>query len=146
MKITVDVNGKPVEIELTSEQVAVVKKHTEKITDRIKSFKDVLEAVTVARRKSFYKACSNLDVQGEANEQVKLIAEVLNEGWLADAFDENQYKYYPYFEAKNGRFVFGGYDYWTRAANVGSRLCFSSRELATFAGKTFIDIYSNLLK
>lgn len=43
MKITVEVNGKPVEIELTKDQVAKVKKHTDKITDRIKTFKDVLD-------------------------------------------------------------------------------------------------------
>ena len=38
MKITVEVNGKPVEIELISDQVQKVKKHTEKITDRVKTF------------------------------------------------------------------------------------------------------------
>jgi hypothetical protein len=35
------------------------------------------------------------------------------------------------------------YDYWRAVASVGSRLCFKSRELAEYAGKQFIDIYTD---
>lgn len=146
MKVTVNINGKDTEIELTADQVQKVKKATEKITDRIKTFSDVLQAVSEERRDEWAAACVNLDLQGIANEKVKLIAEVLNEGWEAEPFNENQYKYYPYFQVKNKAFVFYYCFTWGSDTYVGSRLCFKSVELATYAGKQFIDIYNNLLK
>jgi cell division protein ZapA (FtsZ GTPase activity inhibitor) len=147
MKVTVNINGKDTEIELTADQVQKVKKATEKITDRIKTFSDVLQVVPEKRRDEWAEACVNLDTQGVANEKVKLITEVLNEGVEMDPFNENQYKYYPYFTVKNNAFVFHSYcGDWVSGTNVGSRLCFKSSELAIYAGKQFIDIYNNLLK
>lgn len=145
MKVTVNINGKDTEIELTADQVQKVKKATEKITDRIKSFTDVLQALPEKRRDEWAAACVNLDSQGVANEKVKLIAEVLNEDWDVEPFNENQYKYYPYFIVDEESFVYYGYDFWDSATGVGSRLCFKSSDLAQYAGKTFIDIYTKLL-
>lgn len=144
MKITVEVNGKPVEIELTQDQVAKVK--NQKITDRIKTFADVLQALPEKRRDKWAAACANLDNQGIANEKVKLISEVLNEGVEMDAFNQSQIKYYPWFEVKGNAFVFGDFNFWHSSSCVGSRLCFKSAELATYAGKQFIGIYQDLLK
>lgn len=145
MKITVEVNGKPIEIELTKDQVAKVKKHAEKITDRIKTWEDVLYYHSISQD-AFDDQFDSLDEQGYANEQVKLIALALNEGVQIDAFNTSQYKYYPWFEVKKGAFVCFVYNYWCTLCYVGSRLCFVSAELATYAGKTFIDIYTKLLK
>jgi hypothetical protein len=145
MKITVDVNGKPVEIELTKDQVALVKKKTEKITDRIKTFQDVLDYIGKKRTQEFEKSCENCSAHNIADKQVELICEVLNEGWIAEPFNTSQYKYYPYFEIKGSAFVFGSCHYWNLNADVGSRLCYKNAELATYAGKQFIDIYTKLL-
>jgi hypothetical protein len=144
MKITVEVNGKPVEIELTKDQITKVKKHTDKITDRIKTWADVLEYHGISATQ-FNESYNSLDQQGFANAQVKLIALALNEGVVMDSFNESQYKYYPYFYVNSGAFVSGGYNYWRGTTDVGSRLCFVSSELAIYAGKTFIDIYTKLL-
>lgn len=144
MKITVEVNGKPVEIELTKDQVAKVKKHTDKIIDRIKTWEDVL-TYHEKSQEAFDDQFDILDEQGFANEQVKLIALALNEGVVMDPFNESQYKYYPYFYVNNGAFVYFGCDDWRGSTTVGSRLCFVSSELAVYAGKTFIDIYTKLL-
>lgn len=144
MKITVEVNGKPVEIELTKDQVAKVKKHTEKITDRIKTWEDVLSYHDLTQD-SFDRVYKMLDSQGYANQQVKLISLALNEGIVLDPFNENQYKYYPYFYVNKGAFVYGDCGCWCTCAYVGSRLCFVSAELAIYAGKTFTDIYIKLL-
>lgn len=143
MKITVEVNGNPVEIELTKEQVAKVK--NQKITDRIKNFSDVLQAVSTERAEKWAQACTYLDQQGIANEKIKLIAEVLNEGWEAEPFNTSQYKYYPWFEVENGAFVYIDSDVWCGGTFVGSRLCYKNSELAEYVGKTFIDIYTKLL-
>lgn len=144
MKITVNINGKDTEIELTAAQVQKVKKATEKITDRIKTFVDILDCCGIIQD-DFNAQFGNLDQQGQANEQVKMIAKVLNEGWEAEPFNESQYKYYPYFLIKGQLFVYYGYLSWGSNTGVGSRLCFKSSELAAYAGKTFIDIYTKLL-
>lgn len=144
MKVTVNINGKATEIELTADQVQKVKKATEKITDRIKTFADVLDYCGIIQD-DFNAQFGNLDQQGQANEQVKIIAKVLNEGWEAEPFNESQYKYYPYFMVKGQSFVCYDYYGWSSVTDVGSRLCFKSSELAQYAGKTFIDIYTKLL-
>lgn len=136
MKITVEVNGKPVEIELTSDQVAKVKKHTDKITDRIKTFEDACEVLGISQ---IYGA------QLHAVDKLKLIAEALNEGWTPDWQNSSQYKYTPYFRHNGTAFVYYGFNCWGSFAGVGSRLCFKNSELAIYAGKQFIDLYNEFL-
>ena len=98
----------------------------EKITDRIQTFADVEEL-------SGEKVIRN---SGETDDefayrQIKLIAKVLNEGWIPDWTNQNLYKYVPYFKHKSG-FGLSCYDAhgWNTYSFVGSRLCFKSAELA----------------
>lgn len=144
MKITVEVNGKPVEIELTKDQVAFVKKSAQKITDRIKTFQDVLDYIGKQRAQEFEDSCENCSDHNIADKQVELLSEVLNEGEVLNAFDGKN-KYYPYFQVSGSAFVFNFCHDWVESTVVGSRLCFKNAELATYAGKQFIDIYTKLL-
>lgn len=114
----------------------------EKITDRIQTFADVEEVsgIKLTRR-------SDETDDEFAYRQIKLIAEVYNEGTVLDPMNTNQYKYYPWHEItpRSGfglsyRDAYG----WHTLSDVGSRLCFKSAELAADAGKKFIEIYSNL--
>ncbi len=143
MKTTITVNGKPVEIELTAEQVAAIKKASEKITDRIKNFNDVLDYHGIT---NFKKQCAGLSDDEVAYKQVKLIALALNEGKELDPTNESEYKYYPYFVVDGDGFSCYYYDYWYSSTIVPSRLCFRTADLAIYAGKTFTDIYNKLLK
>lgn len=144
MKVTVNINGKDTEIELTADQVQKVKKATEKITDRIKTFDDVLKEFGITKTK-FINSCAYLTEDEIAYKQVKMIVEVLNEGWITEPFNKEQYKYYPYFQVDDEAFVYYVSHYWYSHTLVGSRLCFKSSELAQYASKTFIDIYTKLL-
>ena len=78
--------------------------------------------------------------------QLVLIAKVLNEGWTPNWNDGGEKKHYPWFSVSSG-FAFGTatYHYDYAYMSTGSRLCFKSRELAEFAGKTFTDIYKAYL-
>lgn len=106
--------------------------------------------------------------------KLRIIADALNEGWHPK-FTEDEYRYYPWFyiytkeeydnfseEEKHrrvGRVVYCGYSYAiayggvsgaghdssSAYADVGSRLAFSNRDLAEYAGKQFIDIWANLV-
>lgn len=104
--------------------------------------------------------------------KLRIITEALNEGWHPK-FTEDEYRYYPWFyiytkeeydnfsEEEKRRCVgranynanaVGGlvYSYADNASsgsrtNNGVRLAFSTRELAEYAGKQFIDIWADFV-
>ena len=82
------------------------------------------------------------------NQELIVIAKALNEGWTPDWQNDNQYKYFPWFDMDNsssaGRFSFLASDSLYSYSLVGSRLCFKSEELADYAGTQFLELYREL--
>lgn len=128
-----------------------------KITDRVKSYLDACAIKGIQPRtidqypKLFGPDESASEINGEfAFHQLTVICEVLNEGWVGDYSDSSQRKYYPWFEWKKAQSGFGFSDTYFgctySVSDVGSRLSFRTSELAEYAGKTFIEIYNQLLK
>jgi hypothetical protein len=69
---------------------------------------------------------------------------IANKGkeWAPNWEDYNEWKYCPWFEmGGSSGFRFDGYAYWRTRSLVGSRLCFISREVATYIGEQFEDLY-----
>lgn len=123
-----------------------VQKSVGSITDRIKTFEDACKETGI------YPTELSISGTGTTDDDIKavaafhkltIIAKALNEGWKPNWSDSSEYKYYPWFNLENG-FVFYDYVYYYRYSSVGSRLCFKSSELATYAGKQFIDLYKEL--
>jgi len=80
--------------------------------------------------------------------KLTIIARALNEGWTPNWQDPNQYKYYPWFKVANPtRFVYADtYSTATSAiADIGSRLCCKSEELAIYFGKQFEKLWAEYL-
>jgi hypothetical protein len=131
-----DDNGKALLKSLFGDQVSL-----QKITDRVTSYED---------------ACSILDIDPEASIpqgfdqhviaycKLVVIAKALNEGWTPDWNDEDEYKYYPWFYLDKPGFRFYGTRYDCTDSDVGSRLCFKTRELANYAAQQFHDLYKDL--
>jgi len=137
MKLPIQVNGKTVEIELTKDQIALVKKANQKITDRIKTEEDIW-------REAGYDEddWNDLHIFDQLAELVKIV----NEGWTPDWNDSSQYKYEPYFKWNGSAFVFCNCYYrWIQVTFVSSQLCFKNSELATYAGKQFDYLYNKIL-
>lgn len=122
------------------------KVETSDIRDRIKTFEDACREIEVFP--------SDLTLQGvgvtdddlkaiSAFHKLTIVAKALNEGWKPDWNNDDEYKYYPYFDMQNG-FVFDDYDVIIQISFVGSRLCFKNSELAEYAGKQFLDLYKDL--
>lgn len=116
-----------------------------KITDRIKTFEDAcaeLELYPEDVIAGFQETASKDEI---AYRKLKIIAKALNEGWKPDWTDSNQYKYFPWLEySRSGScFVCSAAVY--SASDVGSRLCFKSKELALYIGEQFIDLYNEYL-
>lgn len=82
----------------------------------------------------------------QAQYDVVVIAEALNEGWTPDWDNSDELKWYPWFEMGSSAFAFSDscYDCSDAAAGSGSRLRFKTEDLATYAGKQFIDVFKKL--
>jgi hypothetical protein len=114
------------------------------ITEKIKNFDDVLNHHNI-QKEDFEKKVENLTADEKAYQQIKLIASALNEGWVPDWQNDDQWKYYPWFymddSSAPGRFSFYGSGTLGSGSGVGSRLCFKSEELSDYAAEQFTDIY-----
>lgn len=113
-----------------------------------------------AQIKTFKAACKKLQLDPEkclpkvtgvpkhqqqaiiAHAKLVVIAEALNDGWKPNWKNDDEYKYYPWFDMSSGSGLsFDVYDSRYSYSSVGSRLCFQTRELATYAGKQFKALY-----
>jgi hypothetical protein len=122
----------------------VAKTHPKDITKRVKTYND---------------ACAILGINPEigkrfakdevAYRKLKTIAKALNQGWIPDWENMNEYKYYPWFRYSGASAGFACANAnivpSRTSTTVGSRLCFKTRELAAYAGTQFIDIYNEFL-
>ena len=114
------------------------------VTD-IKTVADLF-AYNGLTHKQFDDSCTGLSGDEIAYRIIKLLVQTLNEGWTPDWSNENQWKYYPWFDmAGSSGFRFDGCAYWGSGSTVGSRLCFKSRELAEHAGKHFTSVYKQFM-
>ena len=111
------------------------------IMDRVKTADDAfkIKGITIG------SIVNDNDTPDEiAYKILKVIVQVLNEGWVPDWKNDNQYKYYPWFDMSSGSGLScGGYGDRASASTVGSRLCFKSAELAEYAGKQFLKEYTD---
>ncbi len=117
------------------------------IKERIKTFDDVIRELG-DDPEEFKNAISIMEEPDEiAYVKLKLIAKALNEGWTPDWSNGEWDKWYPWFKMDDsssaGRFSFADSDYQDSYSYVGSRLCFKSKDLATYAGTQFLDIYKD---
>lgn len=114
-----------------------------KITDRVKSFEDVCAVLGISTTlPTFPETFCGESKAMIAHYKLVMIARALNEGWKPNWGNSIEYKYYPWFEQKNGSLSFAEGDaYWKIYTHVGSRLCLKTKELAEYAGKQFESTY-----
>jgi len=80
----------------------------------------------------------------QAHAKLILIAKAVKGDWIPDWENSNQCKYFTWFimgSASGVGFSYYGYAAWSASSDVGSRLCFESREKAIYVGKTFEELY-----
>jgi hypothetical protein len=75
--------------------------------------------------------------------KMTIIADALNEGWVPDWENSNEYKYCPWFKHSGGGFSFDICGCANAYSFVGARLVFKSRQLAEYAGNQFLEIYKS---
>lgn len=121
---------------------------SQKITDRIKNYEDACKELGIEPIDYDEMKDAGFTQDEILYRKIKTITQALNEGWKADWNDSDQYKWYPWFKMSSGGFVFraAGCDCSVATAGCASRLCFKSDELATYAGKQFLQLYSDFIK
>ena len=77
-----------------------------------------------------------------AHYKLVIIAQALNDGWKPDWDNNNEYKYYPYFDMEKGFSFYICVCIYTFSF-AGSRLCFRSAEIAKYAGTQFVELYKD---
>lgn len=85
-----------------------------------------------------------------AHAKLVLIAEALNGDWKPDWNNDDEYKYFPWFdmeksESNEDGFVLYNVYYDFTFTDVSSRLCFKSRDIANYAGTQFKDLYKDYM-
>ena len=143
------------------------------VMERVKTFQDALNELGDDHPlvRQFVCVCNiafnnsgvKLDADIIAYLKLRIIAAALNEGW-EPKFTKDEYRYYPYFylidEDKkrcvgrshdsanaNGGLVYASPSYGSASSYAydGVRLAFKTRELAEYAGKQFIDIWTDYI-
>lgn len=122
---------------------------SQSIMDRVKTYEDA--CAELGEDPLDEEALRNLGFSKDeiVYRKLKTIARALNEGWVAKVYDEDEYRYYPWFE-HNGSpsgFAFSASSYGDTDASAGggSRLCFKSRELSNYAGEQFLDLWKEFI-
>jgi hypothetical protein len=115
----------------------------EKNYEKIKTFKDACIALKI-KTENLFNSNDTPDVR--AYKQLKVIICAINEGWTPDWNNDNQRKYYPWFNLSSGfGFSSSGYGCGRTHTLVGSRLCFESEEKCIYTANQFLDIYKDFL-
>jgi hypothetical protein len=123
-----------------------MKKENQKITELVKSFEDARNMTGRPDVPDFSNLPTDMRKHFEAQYKMIVIAEALNEEWIPDWDNYDEYKYCPWFEMSPSSFAFDDsyYGYACAVAGGGSRLKFRTRELAEYAAKQFIDIWKDI--
>lgn len=131
----------------------------EDITNRVKSYADACKVLGIEPMDEDSMKAQGFRPDEIARRQLETITEALNEGWKPNWADTDEYKFYPWFyikvsevqtEGTSGAYAGLSYASTNDAATdtyarIGSRLCFHDRETARYAGRTFTDLYAQIL-
>ena len=110
---------------------------------------DEIYAFHNINREEFEQSISNLSLDTQAYEILKLVVSAYNNNEKVDFSNWNQTKYEPWFkyDSSAGGFVYDDDGSWLARAFVGSRLCYLNREdlKEATSNDEFMKIYNQYL-
>ena len=139
----------------SEDAVTVFDFYTEEVEEapRVESYEEACERVGVEPLTEERIKALELRPDEVARKKLEVITAALNEGWSPDWNNTNEYKYYPYFyiePRKHGAYAGLSFTCTSHSASYtgasfGSRLCFHEPDAARYAGRTFTELYEQLL-
>jgi len=122
-----------------------------KVTDRVKSFEDacVELGIPVETALPYPKPVNSRQEFANAAVMLDIISEALSEKVVLDWTNDNQKKWYPWFDnyqSGSGFRFFDSHYSWTYASTAGgARLCLPTKELSDYFGQQFLPIWNKFL-
>jgi hypothetical protein len=122
---------------------------------KIKTFNDACKALQLDPKKvlpdvSIFPKAHQIALTAIA--KLMIIVQALNEGWTPNWNDDDEYKYYGWFDMEKEKnnpsgFRLDGVTFNFTTSTVGSRLCFKSREIAewAFKQKEILQLYKEFM-
>lgn len=147
--MNIDING--VKITLTKEQLKQIEDQQKKnrpIIERIDTLDDVYKDLGINRNSiiPFKNPINKQQRSANAFIDIQNISKCLNEDDSFPNFNNNEYKYCPYFKkVAPGGWVYDCYDYWGSNGHLGFGCYYKTSDLSIFAGNTFISVYNDYL-
>ena len=135
----------------------VEEREYEDIPSRVKSYADACKVLGIEPMDEEGMKAQGFRKDEIARRKLETITEALNEGWKPNWADTNEYKYYPWFyievtedgntSGAHAGLSYSGTNYAASNTHtyIGSRLCFHDRDTARYAGRTFTDLYAQIL-
>jgi hypothetical protein len=109
----------------------------------IKTFEDACIDQKIGHGAAYFTEGSTDEI---AYKKLKVVIRAINQGWIPDWNNTDQYKWWPWFVLSSGfGFSRSDYGYGRTSTLVGSRLCFESEEKSNYAAKQFIDLYEEFI-
>lgn len=136
--------------EANAKQKKFIEDHFEIINSnfkKIKDYPDVCDALGIdeLNENDFKFLPKEQRKKQLALHKLQNIETLLNDGWVKDWKNQSQYKYYPYFAvSSDGGLVFDSCGSYSSCFGDAVGL-FKDKETAEFVGKTFKDIYKDLM-
>ncbi|UBM58262.1 hypothetical protein LAG90_15770 [Marinilongibacter aquaticus] len=145
MKTTIQFNGNNVEIRLTKEQVAEIKRNMHDYR-AIETVEDAFSFLGVDYEK-WLETRAGLESHELAYSKLTMVTKAVNGGEWMDYGNSNVYKHYPFFNSSGSGsgFSFNDFSCVRSISYVGSRLCLSSEEKAKYVGNQFLALYNQLI-
>ena len=121
--------------------------HAIPVTERIKTYEDACRELDIPLMP---ERCKGMTDDELAYYSLKVITKALNVGWEPDWTNQEQRKWYPWFEVTGTNPAGLSYSATNAAVSrtfaiIGSRLCFKTEALAKYAGTQFIKLYEKYL-
>lgn len=148
-KVTIEI-PEGTKLELHDGVYVIVKDKPEDVRDRIKTFEDAYKELEERDDMDYLiREYDNRWTDSEdllAYIKLRIIAAALNEGW-EPKLEKGEVRYFAWLSFIDGGVAsaYANYDPSIAFSNVGSRLAFKSRELATYAREQFKDLWIDYL-
>lgn len=115
--------------------------------DRIKNYSDVCRELNVEELtvKHFDFLPKEQRLKALAYHQVQTIGKLFNGKWKV-VWNGKQRNYYPWFEISPSSLVVFLASSASASPSAGEVCCYKNQETSDFIGKTFVDIYSIIIK
>jgi len=123
----------------------IIPKLDSKIIEEV-DYREIKTMSDVYRINGITKLTTPPETKERYYEDLILISKALNGNWQPDWSDSDEYKYFPYFSFVSGLRFSGAFcSYGFTRTIIGSCLCFKNKQIAEYAGKTFIEQYEKIM-